>query len=96
MNRLDYKYELGELVQIRPICWRGIGRPIHFGFVIQRMKSFNSSYLYKIYWVNDETDDRWVREMDIKKYDDIKEIYKKCDEKILQDLWLEKNMNKRG
>ena len=27
-----------------------------------------------------------VLDMDIKKYDDIKEIYKKCDEKILQDL----------
>ncbi len=68
MNRLDYKYELGELVQICPTAWRGVGRPIHFGFVIRRMKSFNSSYLYKIYWVNDETDERWVPEMDIKKY----------------------------
>jgi hypothetical protein len=65
MNKLDYKYELGELVQIYPTIQTSL---TDFGFVIQRKKSIGFSYLYRIHWSSDGNDERWVPESDIKKY----------------------------
>jgi len=68
MNKIDYKYKLGDLV-VTSAYYRN--SPQYFGIVVKRERfSGIKRFLYQVNWLKTGFDNRWIHEDDIVKVDD--------------------------
>ena len=68
MNKIDYKYELGDLVVVSRYYKSS---PKHYGVIVERVDKMGMLHrLYKVHWVNGGYDSRWIIEDDLLKVDD--------------------------
>ena len=68
MNKIDYKYELGDLVVVSQYYKSS---PKHYGVIVERVDKMGMLHrLYKVHWVDGGYDSRWIFEGDLLKVDD--------------------------
>ena len=68
MNKIDYKYELGDLVVVSRYYKSS---PKHYGVIVERVDKMGMLHrLYKVHWVDGGYDSRWIFEDDLLKVND--------------------------
>mgnify|MGYP003146084208 CR=1 FL=1 len=68
MNKINYKYKLGELV-VTSAYYRN--SPDHYGVIVERVDKMGMlKRLYRVNWIDSGYDSRWIFEDDLLRVDD--------------------------
>ena len=68
MNKINYKYQLGDLV-VSSQYYKS--SPKHYGVVVERVDKMGiKRFLYQVNWLKTGFDNRWIHEDDIVKVND--------------------------
>ena len=68
MNKINYKYELGDLV-VSSQYYKS--SPRHYGVIVERVDKMGMlQRLYRVNWIDSGYDSRWIFEEDLLRVDD--------------------------